>query len=57
MKFVIRRIDNLGRILIPRELREAINVQKGDAIEIIVENNRTITLKPHTDKNYNDMSW
>lgn len=31
---IIRRIDNLGRIVIPREMRRSLNINDGDPLEI-----------------------
>ena len=41
---VIRKIDELGRIVIPREIRQALKIEEGDNISIEkVEN--TVILK------------
>jgi AbrB family looped-hinge helix DNA binding protein len=34
---VVRHIDNLGRIVIPKELRNTRGIKDGDAIEIFVD--------------------
>lgn len=34
---IIRRTDDLGRVAIPRELRERLGIQEGDALEIEVD--------------------
>ena len=31
---IIRRIDDLGRVVIPKELRRVFNIREGDALEI-----------------------
>lgn len=31
---IVRRIDDLGRVVIPREIRRALNIREGDALEI-----------------------
>lgn len=34
---IIRRTDDLGRVTIPREFRERLGIQEGDALEIEVD--------------------
>ncbi len=41
---VVRRIDDLGRIVIPKELRRTLRIRDGESLEIFVEN-EMITLK------------
>ena len=33
---IIRRIDDLGRVVIPREIRRRLNIKEGDPMELIV---------------------
>lgn len=35
---VIRRIDDLGRIVIPKEIRRNLGIREGDPLEIFVDN-------------------
>ena len=37
---IVRRIDDLGRIVIPKEIRRSMRIREGDAMEISLENNR-----------------
>lgn len=34
---VIRRIDDLGRIVIPKEIRRSLNIKEGDPLEIFTD--------------------
>ena len=34
---IVRRIDDLGRIVIPREIRRIARLREGDAMEIYIE--------------------
>ena len=44
---IIRRIDDLGRIVIPKELRRNLRIQNGDSLEIFVDLN-SIVLKKYS---------
>ena len=37
---MIRRIDELGRIVIPKEIRKSLKLNMGDIVEIFVEDNK-----------------
>ena len=36
---IVRRIDDLGRIVIPKEIRRSMRLREGDAMEIFLEDN------------------
>lgn len=42
---VIRRIDELGRIVIPKEIRKNLRIKDGENIEIMIENENVILKK------------
>lgn len=42
---IIRRIDDLGRVVIPKEIRRTIRIREGDPLEIFVENGAVIFKK------------
>lgn len=42
---VVRRIDDLGRIVIPKEIRRNFKINEGDSLEIFVENNGIVLKK------------
>lgn len=44
---VIRRIDELGRIVVPKEIRKNLRIKNGDSLEILVEN-EDIVLKKYS---------
>ena len=33
---IIRRVDDLGRIIIPKEIRRTLNIKEGDPMELFV---------------------
>lgn len=43
---IVRKVDELGRIVIPKELRKMFNIKEKDALEIYVEEDR-IVLRKH----------
>lgn len=47
---IVRKIDQLGRIVTPVELRRALGIRVGDPMEIFVENDRIIIRKYKTEK-------
>ena len=42
---VIRRIDELGRMVVPKEIRNKLSIATGDPIEIYVEGEQIILKK------------
>jgi transcriptional pleiotropic regulator of transition state genes len=40
-----RRIDQLGRVVVPAELRKILGIRKGDLLDIHVEEGRLVLLK------------
>lgn len=35
--YQIRRVDDLGRVVIPKEIRKLLHIREGDALEIYVD--------------------
>lgn len=35
---IVRRIDNLGRVVIPKEILKNCNIKEGDPLEVYVDN-------------------
>lgn len=44
---IVRKIDNLGRIVLPKELRDNLNIESSDSVEVYV-NKDMIVLKKYT---------
>ena len=42
---ITRRIDNLGRIVIPKEIRSTLRIKNGDNLEIFVDDKEDIILR------------
>lgn len=45
---VIRRVDQLGRIVVPKEIRKTLRIGEGDQIEIFVNRDKEIILKKYS---------
>lgn len=45
---VIRRIDELGRVVIPKEIRKNLRIREGDSLEIYINENDDIVLKKYS---------
>lgn len=43
---ILRRVDDLGRVVIPKEIRRAMRIHEGDPLEIFTEGN-TICFKKY----------
>ena len=39
---IVRRIDELGRIVVPKEIRRTMRIREGDPLEIFTEKERRI---------------
>ena len=42
---IVRRIDDLGRIVIPKEIRKTLKIKEGDPLEIYVERSQVLLKK------------
>ncbi len=52
---VIRRIDELGRIVLPKEIRRNLNIRDGESLEIFVENDQIVLKKFSKIKDYGEI--
>ena len=51
---IVRRIDELGRIVIPKEIRKNLGLREGEGLEISVEDNQLVMKKYSKIDNYQD---
>lgn len=42
---IVRKVDNLGRVVLPIELRNGLNISPGDALEIFTEGDKIVLRK------------
>ena len=45
---IVRRIDELGRVVIPKEIRKTMHIKEGEELEVFVENEDTLVLKKYS---------
>ena len=45
---VVRRIDDLGRIVIPKEIRKILHIKEGDPLEIFTDKDGTVLFKKYS---------
>ena len=45
---VIRKIDELGRLVIPKEIRTTMKIREGDPMEIFIDRDGVIILKKYS---------
>lgn len=51
---IIRRIDDFGRIAIPKEIRQKLNMKEGDLVELSLDENKVIFKLYTTTYDYED---
>ena len=44
---IVREVDKLGRIVIPKELRRTLKMETGDSVEIFVDGDRIVLRSYH----------
>jgi AbrB family transcriptional regulator (stage V sporulation protein T) len=45
---IVRRLDDLGRVVIPKEIRRTLRIREGDPVEIFVDRNGEVVLKKYS---------
>lgn len=45
---ITRRIDDLGRVVVPKEIRRTLHIKEGDSLEIYTDNQGEIILKKYS---------
>lgn len=52
---IIRRIDDLGRVIIPKEIRRNCKIREGDPLEIFLEDSGGIVFKKYNPNYLDDL--
>ncbi|MFJ8102829.1 AbrB/MazE/SpoVT family DNA-binding domain-containing protein [Lysinibacillus sp. NPDC096212] len=42
---IVRKVDDLGRVVVPKELRRALGIDEGDPVEIFTDGDKVILKK------------
>ena len=45
---IVRRIDDLGRVVVPKEIRRTLRIREGDPLEIFVDREGEVILKKYS---------
>ena len=45
---IVRRIDDLGRVVIPKEIRRTMRIREGDPLEIYTDNGGEVIFKKYS---------
>ena len=45
---IVRRIDDLGRVVIPKEIRRTMRIREGDPLEIYTDNDGEVIFKKYS---------
>ncbi len=52
---IVRRIDDLGRVVIPREVRKSVRIKESDPLEIFITKDGEIVLKKY--QPFEEIDW
>ena len=44
---IIRRVDDLGRVVIPREIRRSMGIREGEPLEIFIDGRDTVCFRKY----------
>ena len=48
---IVRRIDDLGRVVIPKEIRRTLRIREGDPLEIFTDKDGEVIFKKYSPMN------
>ena len=52
---IVRRIDDLGRVVIPKEIRRALKIREGDPLEIFITKEGGVVFQKYNNGVYEDL--
>ena len=53
---IVRRIDDLGRVIIPKEIRRTMRINVGDPLEIFTDRDGSVIFKKYSPSNLTEVS-
>lgn len=54
---IVRRIDDLGRVVIPKEIRRKLNIHEGDPLEITYTNDGGVFFRKYLTDEEKRKNW
>ena len=51
---IVRRIDDLGRVVIPKEIRRTLHIREGDPLEIFLDDQNGVVFRKYSPLSLND---
>lgn len=45
---IVRRVDDLGRIIIPKDVRRTMHIREGEPLEVFVDNNNCVIFRKYS---------
>lgn len=52
---IVRRIDDLGRVVIPKEIRRTLKIREGDPLEIFITKEGGVVFQKYNNGVYEDL--
>lgn len=44
---IVRRVDDIGRIVIPKDVRKLLNIEEGQPMEMFIDKDKNLILKKY----------
>ena len=51
---IVRRVDDLGRVVIPKEIRRTLRIREGDPLEIFLDDQNSVVFRKYSPLSMND---
>lgn len=54
---IIRRVDDLGRVVIPKEIRRTLGIREGEPLEIFLDGRDTVCFRKYETNLYGEVDY